>query len=493
VTAAVAVAPRRAPVDLPAPYSDHPIAREPMWIEYAAGADLPGVPPWTDEPAFSDHVPPAPPVDGPRAGLPLGTFDVLERTPFPAGRVSGVDDPIRRALVTAFGVQWQDPANAYQAPHRGYASARCLYPVQVFLDDGAGWWWLDPERHSLVRLPTDVHSGGSPRVVLTGRYGRIPRAYKWFRGSIVNLELGIALRTLGVALQLFGLSGRISLPGSSGPALLAGLGLTPTSGWSLPVVVELGRGGALPQAAPVELPTDDVLADVLRLNRGQRFPSGAATLGPAVPAGVSGSGSWAELMWRRNSGLMPRGLHGMSGRRERIPGRALADAVRWTTLPPPTATLRAVADAMTVTAVVQDVDGHADGIYRVRDGALVPAGGDGGTLARLERAYDYPLAPDSGCDIRHASAVWFFSVRPRELVRRLGPAGWSAAQYVAGWNVHGLSLAAASHGLFARPVRAFKEIPAQRILGLAPEEMLVLAGVTGTPRAPGGALLDIRL
>jgi hypothetical protein len=496
VTAAVAAGARRAPVDLPEPYSDHPIAREPMWFEYACGVDEPAVPPWTDEPAFSEHEMPAPLPAGPSAPLPLGTHEVLGRTAFPAGRASGVDSPLARALVTAFGAQWRDPDNAYPGVHRGYASARCLYPVQVFLDDGSRWWWLDPARHALVGLADAVHSGGTPRVVLAGRYSRIPRAYKWFRGSIVGLELGIALRTLGVALELFGLSGWLSLPGPSEADLLGELGLRPESDWSLPLVVSLGPAARRPGAAGAvsgPLYGGDVLADVLRINRGQDFSEAPAPLGPAIPAGAAGSTSWAELLWQRNSGLMPRGLPGMSARRRRLPAGALTDAARWATLPPPTGTLRAVAEAMTVTAVVQDIDGHPDGVHRVRAGATEHVGGGAGLPARLEAEYGYPLAPDSGCDIRHAAMVWFFSVRPRELVERFGPGGWTAAQYVAGWHVHGLSLSAAAAGLFARPVRAFNEIPAQRILGLGPDEMVVLSAVTGTPRTPSGVLLDIRL
>ena len=491
-----AVRPRRAPVDLPEPYSDHPIAREPMWFDYARGDDEPAVPPWTDEPAFADHRMPAPLPAGPRRPLPRGTHEILDRTAYPAGRVSGVDGPLERALVTAFGPQWQDPDNAYAAVHRGYASARCLYPVQVFVDDGSRWWWLDPERHALVGLAAGVGSGGSPRVVLAGRYSRIPRAYKWFRGSIVGLELGIALRTLCVALELYGLSGRLALPSRSDPDLLAGLGLGPASDWSLPLVVDLGTAGGgpgIPRPADEVAADDAVLADVLRINRGQDFGEAPAPLGAAVPAGAAGDSSWAELLWRRNSGLMPRGLHGMAARRRRLPGTALADAARWATTPPPTDTLRAVAGAMTVSAVVQDVDGVADGVHRVRAGRTEHVTGGAGLPARLEAEYGYPLAPDSGCDIRHAAMVWFWTVRPRELVERFGPGGWTAAQYVAGWHSHGLSLAAAGAGLFARPVRAFHEIPAQRLLGLGPDEMVVLSAVTGTPRAPSGVLLDIRL
>lgn len=80
-----------------------------------------------------------------------------------------------------------------------------------------------------------------------------------------------------------------------------------------------------------------------------------------------------------------------------------------------------------------------------------------------------------------------------ELFARLGPAGWGAAQHACGWAVHGLCLSAAASGLFARPVRAFKEIPTQRVIGLDEDEAIVLSAVVGVPQDTGGALLDLRV
>ncbi|WP_106431354.1 hypothetical protein [Streptomyces sulphureus] len=501
---------RRAPVDLPPPFGDNNIEREPLWYEFGAGVDEPAVPPWTrvPEPPMTAHVAPPPPEcvsGGGRRELPRRTAELLDAAPFPHGRVPGLpfEEALDRALVSSFGVQWSDPEHVYD-PHRGYASPRCLYPVQVFVDDGAEWRLLEPERHALTRLTRGSHRGNRRRIALTGRYTRIPRGYKWFRGSLVNLELGIVLRSLALGLELFGISGQLVLPGEGSAALLGELGLAPDWEWSLPLVVELPQGPAehaeqVPEFAGTSAagpPDDPALRDLVRVNRTQAFGGPPAPVPPAVPphpAAPQDPLSWAELMWRRNSGRMPRGMLGMSGRRAPASAASVADAVRWLGTPPPGASLRAAAELVRFTAVLQDTEGYRDGIHRVRPGGTVPVSADPTAAARLEAEYGYGLSPEAGCDIRNASAIWFMSVKPRELFARLGPDGWSAAQYFCGWALHGLCLSSTAHGMFARPVRAFNEIPTQRILGLEEDEMIALAVVAGTPRHAPHALLDIRV
>lgn len=497
-------------MDLPGPLGDSSILRESMWFEFGVGDDEPPVPAWAlrAEPSMDAHVPP-PPLsaglpDGKRRPLPLGTAALLERASYPDGRVAGAPallDRIGTALVASFGVQWHDPANPYNV-HRCYASPRCLYPVQVFLDDGERWNLLDLERHTLVEMPGAAHGPCSRRrLALTGRYTRIPRGYKWFRGSLVNMELGIMLRSLSIGLELVGLSSLLRLPDARSHDLLTQLGLDPTSDFSLPLIVELGAGEpepttAAPQRPSSDHPPDEVLADIVRINRVQDFREPPAPLGTGIPADAASPSSpmsWAELLWQRNSGRTLRGMRGMSGKRHRLPGAAVRDMCRWLSVPPPGPTLAAVGAAVTLTVVLQAVDGHTDGIYRVRDGEITVYTEDPTAARRLEVEYGYPLTPNSACDIRHASAIWFLTVRPRELAALFGPGGWSAAQYVSGWAVHGLCLSACAAGLFARPVRAFNEIPTQRILGLEPDEMIALAAVVGTPRHTSGSLLDIRL
>jgi hypothetical protein len=503
---------RRAPVDLPGPEGDNTVAREPLWHAYGDGDDAPDPPSWTwtRESPPEAHVPPPPPAsvrDGERATLPLGTVDLLSRIRYPDERVTSVPaerDRLWYALVASFGVQRREPGNPFN-DHRGYASPRCLFPVAAFVSDRGRWHALDVRRHWKIALAGTWRQTGPSTVALTGQYTAIPRSYKYFRGSLVNLELGIMLRALAIGLDLFGLHAQLRLPDARAEGLLAELGLQPTGEWSLPLAVSVTRADAngtdpLPPSlrTPPEAsdPADPVLADLVRVNREQAFTESAATLGPGVPeqaADPSSMSSWAEVLWRRSSGRMPRGLHGMDGRRRRVPASVLNDALRWLAVPPPGGTLGSVFETVTATVVVQDVDGRADGVYRVRDSDAVLVAGDPTAAARLERNYGYPLTPGNGCALRHASMIWFLSVRPRELARRFGGGGWTAAQYACGWASHGLGLSAAAAGLFARPVRAYQEIAAQQILRLSPDDMIVLAVVVGTPRPSSEALLDLRL
>jgi hypothetical protein len=502
---------RRAPVDLPGPEGDNTVAREPLWHAYGEGQDAPEPPSWTwtQEPPPEAHVPPPLPAsvrDGERAALPLGTVDLMSRIRYPDGRVTSVPaerDRLWHALVASFGVQRREPGNPFN-DHRGYASPRCLFPVAAFVSDRGRWHALDVQRHWKIALAGTGRQTGPATVALTGRYTAIPRSYKFFRGSLVNLELGIMLRALAIGLGLFGLPAQLRLPDARAEGLLAELGLLPAGEWSLPLTVRIGRAGTI-GTGPVPLsprtrpeasdPADAALADLVRVNREQAFTESAAPLGPGVPeqaTAPSGTPSWAEVLWRRNSGRMPRGLHGMDGRRRRVPASALSNALRWLAVPPPGA-LGSVFETVTATVVVQDVDGRTDGVYRVRDSDAVLVAGDPTAAARLERSYGYPLTPGNGCALRHASMIWFLSVRPRELARRFGGGGWTAAQYACGWASHGLGLAASAAGLFARPVRAYQEIAAQQILRLSADDMIVLAVVVGTPRPSSEVLLDLRL
>ncbi len=501
------------------------MTRDMMWFAYGSGADRPRPPVQPTGPLSETEVDPGRP-DAARSGalaaLPHGTVDLLEGMPFPHGRFSGGAgaDRLGHALVAAFGVHRREPENPFN-DHRGYPSVRGKFPVQVLVGERGRRRALDVYRHALVDLATaerPARAAGSGvegvEIALAGRYTRLPPVYKWFRGSLVHLELGINLRMLCLALELFGLRGRLRLPDASAEEALTTLGLTPSWQWSLPLTValdtdtdpgaEAGTGtdtdtdtgparSASDSAGAAAGGPDHVLAEALAVNRAQDFREPPAPLGPAFPAGTGGGElSWAELLWRRTSGRMPRGLYGMNGRRRRLPAAALRDAVDWLALPPPGGTLRAVYESLRVSGVVQAVDGFADGVHRLVDGELSPYFEDPTVAARLEEHYGYPLAPGNGCDVRHAATIWFLSVRPREVMERFGPGAWCAAQYAAGWAAQGLCLAAAAHGLYARPVRAFQEVPTRRILGLDPDEMIVFSVITGTPRYTG-PLLDVRL
>lgn len=471
--------------------------------------------------------------------LPYGTAELLERVAFPAGRLpEPVTRPLERALITAFGLQRAELTNPY-FEHRSLPSVRSLFPVHAFLT-GAGRAGrprvLDVHRHALVELPGSAEAaeaaeaartgdagdaadaadagdagdaGAAGRVLLAGRYTRLPAFYGPLRGTLVELELGISLRSLAVATELFGLDGRLTLP-TSGEAL-AELGLATETEWTLPLAFDVTAPGSPDgPAAAVEPRTagsftgDASLDEVLAVNRAQAAPARpladppAAAIAHSAAVGRSTAGrepSWAEVLWERGSGRMPRGLTGMSGRLRRVPEGSLSGAVAWAAVPPPGELLRRVAEKVRVTVAIQETDGFEDGVYRLDGGgraALVPHRLAPGVPAVLERDYGYGLAPGNGCDVRHASAVWFCSVRQHELVDELGPGAWTLAQYVAGWIAQGLCLNAAAHGLYARPVRAFDGLAVQRPLGLAPDETVLLSVISGTPRF-AGLPLDLRL
>ncbi|MEV5437769.1 hypothetical protein AB0K80_17400 [Streptomyces sp. NPDC052682] len=491
---------RRAAVDLPGPEGDNSIAREPLWYAYGTGADHPEPPPWTwaSTPPPDTHVPPPPPRPaGPATLLPLGTTGRLSALPYPRvpAPAPAAPDAVLHALTAAFAPLRREPENPYNE-HRPYASPRCLFPVHAFAGQGGAWRLLEPTRHAL----TGPGAGAPARIALTGRYTAIPVAYQWFRGSLVAIELGMVLRALSLGLELFGVPATLTLPTTGAPGLLRELGLERTWEWSLPWLVDVGEPRPGAAAAGPEPPVpggDPSLTDVVRVNRSQLYEASAAPLTTAVPARLPASSlvpDWAELLWRRHSGRMPRALHGMDSapRPAPLPARSLATALAWLGVPPPHPVLAAAFEAVTVTAVVQHIDGYAAGVHRVHDGAAHLVRADATAPAGLEANYGYGLSPVNGCGIAKAPLTVFFSVRPRELFARLGPAGWGAAQHACGWAVHGLCLAAAASGLFARPVRAFKEIQTKEVTGLGEDMTIVLSAVVGVPRETGGAVLDLR-
>ncbi|MEU9480711.1 hypothetical protein [Streptomyces sp. NPDC048191] len=493
----------------PVPDDVETMARDVMWYAYALGDDHPAVPAATGAaagpplPGETEEVAPRLPATEPgRADrLPDGTVELLEGMPYPAGRTDGVHAPaeaLGHALLAGFGVHRREPDNPFN-DHRGYASVRSRFPVHVLVADDGRRRILDVHRRALADLAGRRHPAapaGEREILLAGRYTRLPAGYRWFRGALVQLEMGIALRSLCLALELFGLSGRLRLP-DGGLDPLLDFGLLPTREWTLPLTVELTGRAAVPGPRPAttEPVTDPVLADVLAMNRAQAFTEPPAPLGRAAPEPAAPAAgpdrSWAEVLWSRSSGRMPRGLYGMNGRRRTLPATALRDALDWLGVPPPGDTLKSVFDAVRATVVLQDIEGHADGVYEVATGTCVRRTADPTAATRLEQVYGYPLAPGNGCDVRHASMLWFLSVDPRAVVERHGPGGWTAIQYVCGWAAHGLTLAAAGSGLYARPVRAFQEAPARRVLGLGRKDMIVLAVITGTP-GYRGLMLDLR-
>ncbi|MFH9265363.1 hypothetical protein ACH4KN_14055 [Streptomyces sp. NPDC017546] len=482
----------------PIPDDADVMSRDMRWFTYATGLGVRVEPAAVPEPRPDTEVAPALPEAalGDRTPLPRGTAELLERAPYPHGRAGAPReraDALGHALVAGFGLQRREPENPFN-DHRPYPSVRAKFPVQVFVRDGRHRRVLDLYRHALTGVGRQDGAAGPLEVALAGRYTRLPDSYRWFRSSLIGLELGVNLRQLCLGLDLFGLSGKLRLPDRDAAGLLTDFGLTPESEWSLPLTVALEDGGPPAAAPPAERAADPVLDGILTVNRSQDFTGPSAPLGPSVPAGLPRDGtlSWAEVLWRRSAGRMPRGMYGMTGRRRPVPERTLREAVSWLNVPPPGPHLAAAWEELRLTAVFQGIEGHADGVWHLRDGRPVLHRAQPGAASVLEEHYGYPVTPYAGGDVRHASVVWFLSASPRRLVERLGPGGFTAAQYAAGWAAQGISLAAAATGLYARPARAFQEVPTKQLLGLDAEEMIVCAAITGTPRFEG-LLCDLRL
>ncbi|MEV7600501.1 hypothetical protein AB0O91_24330 [Kitasatospora sp. NPDC089797] len=498
-----------------APVLRHAFAQGPGKTIVTAPIVVREVPPTT-----FDQLPPG--RSGRRAvPLPLRTVDLLERAPFWTGRVDTTamdrDEVLGRVVTAAFGYQRREPWNEYP-DHRGYASVRSRYPVHAFVVRDGEDWFADPYGHRLVGRDGTGAGGTAPAdgIALTGRYTHLPYYYELLRGSLVDLEVGINLRSLCVALELFGVPSTVRVPDAAGPGLLHRLGLVPDGEWSLPLTVELAEAeaeagpppgaGAGETAASVPATTgglpDPWLGEIVRHNRAQAVPQPGGPAPrqvpevrravPASPSAAAGERSWAEVLYRRSSGRMPRGLPGITGRPRRLPAEALTDALAWCRVPPPSPELRSVQQYLRTTVAVQNIEGHPAGVYRVTpDGASLLTE-DAAVCARLEACYGTPLTARNGNAIRHASMLWFVSVDLPALLADLGAGAWTTAQHCAGWAAHGVSLAAARHGLYARPSRAFEDILTQPVLSTAPGETTLLSVVCGTERYTEPAL-DLRV
>ncbi|HEX3540171.1 MAG TPA: hypothetical protein VHT75_06955 [Acidimicrobiales bacterium] len=440
-------------------------------------------------------------------GLPWGTADLLAATPYPGSCTTTLlspEDRLLHALVAAFGIQRQEPSNLFN-DHRSCASVRSRFPVHAFVHSDDEAWIVDPYRHSL--LP--VGASGSPwppvgavSVALAGRYTHLPSLYGRLRGPLVELELGISLRSLFTTLELFGLAGHLWLPGPGTPQLMDRLALAPRRQWSAPLTVTMDPSdqpwppatGPGPAEAEADTDDDPTLDEVMAVNRTSLVRPGGAAVekshggGLAVPRdGGEVSLDWAEVIWRRNSGRMPRRLPGVSGRPQTVSPTAVRDAVAWLGRPPPTPRLQEIAEHVTVSACVSHVAELASGWYRLERGPHAPAtlqlvDADPALATRLESCYGHGLGPEVGCAVRHANLIWMMTADVPALVDAAGPGGWTLAQYVCGWMAHGLCLAAAAHGMYARPNRAFDEILLHPVVGTRPGEIVLLSVVSGVGR-----------
>lgn len=462
-----------------------------------------------DDIATTSLVPPAACRGGSGRVLPFGTHQLLDDVHYPSGRVDGeVDDALGHILLAAFGIQRREPSSRYN-DHRVTASVRSKFPVHCFVLDEHGLAYLDLYRHALVDIDQSLlpvlPEPGRTTVILAGRYTDYPEGYGWLRGSLADLEVGINLRSLYVAAELFGIPASLDLDGQASKRVAELIGATGPGQWAPPLLVSLDtssprRGQALPTGAvATTLDSDGLLGAESGLHDASQI---AATMyeiqaSPAPPAaGIPAIDrhdrtSWARVLWNRSAGRVPAGLHGFSIVSARFSQEVLDDHIAAATTPPPHPLLAGVHERVQLSVALQRVGDVPAGLYRLGSDGLSQVRADEAVMPAVESTFGYSIAPDTDSRIRHAGLVWLMSVDLAALVAEFGPATWTLLQLTCGWISHGLSVASAAHDQFARPVRSFDVYKAIKCFDLQWHETPSFMVITGRSRF-AEPMLDLR-
>ncbi|WP_162824112.1 hypothetical protein [Peterkaempfera bronchialis] len=478
--------------------------------------------------------------------LPMDVYETLAATPFPhrcrdtAGAAEG--DRVGAILLTALGLQRREPDHQYD-DHRAVASGRAKYPVHAFLAHHDSLRYLDLYRHALVDIRPAAPDAGdagnvgddrddrdpgddTARIVLAARYSDLPAAYGRLRFAVCEAELGINLRALCVAADLFGepieaepVTAPVTAPPHPAFRLLTAAG---PGHWSAPLVARLpqprpprpsrplpgppGRpepadsGGAARHRLLESAAQDPTVAEssaVSALRATAAPPGSPQPPSPAhglplhpTPSSVSPV-SWADVLWRRTAGRVSGRRYGFALRPAPVGRATLDNLLAWAAVPPPDPLVAEVGRHVRTTLVLSGVGDLPDGVHRLHAGRPHPHRADPGVLARLEPGFARPSSPTTDIALRHASVLWVHSTDTDALFDALGPGALALLNLWCGWTIHGLCLAAAATGLIARPARSYDEHHVQPLLGLERKEVPVFMTVCGTPRftAP---MLDLR-
>ena len=414
--------------------------------------------------------------DWPQLALPLGEHLVGGAVPAAQAR------PLDRLLVLlrhlASPLRFE-PQNVYGV-HRGVPSPRCQYPLRLMLlsraAGGPRLWRYLPEHHALEDLglhPAWQASLGDDELAVVGvaRFWALADKYGEFAPYPTMLEAGMAqaqLLHLGAALGWQG----AALPESALPgAALLGAYEVGAYGWrgaaggvaedlerlprrELRVADEWPSAG-LEERFPRLAPLSEVFAPAG--DAGRVPASEQATDAAAAAAAVSaGSADLFALMRTRHSG---NDAVGMAPLLRPLPAgsRALLLA-RWRAL---TARRGRVAGEAELSAVCAWLDADAPGVYDLAGEPLpAPAG-------RLDELLQRSLPrADMRWSMAPFKAAFFLCVDPVHTRAAHGEAGLRRLHLAAGAAAQDLSLAAASLGLFARPMRMLREPVLERGLSL---------------------------
>jgi len=438
--------------------------------------------------------------------LPSGTCDLLD-VAFPDGRATADAELVGHLLLAALGLQRRELDQPF-ADHRAVASGRARFPVHTLVVYPTSVRYLDHYRHALVdaAVPdtTPRQRRGQVRVVLAARYSDLPTGYQSTRAAVAEAELGIALRAITQAARLLGVGSRTVL---AGPELIPAVHLVAACGpgvWSAPVMVEL----SLParrraQARSVRLPgpatqqsftsgdalLDDSLADLTARQAARISATRLAVSVPALPitpdSDITGPSdrqaglSWARVLANRSAGNAPGRRNGFSLRPTTLGPEVLTELTGWVGAASPTPT--EITDDITVRVAIQRCTDRMDGLYRLVGNELVLERADDRLVRTLADRYGQHSSADTEIGLRHACAVWQISAHLDNILQRVGPAGWPMVQLHCGWLLHGLSLAAAAHGLVNRPTRSYDDHTIAQTLRLHRRDIPMFMSVCGRP------------
>ena len=144
--------------------------------------------------------------------LVWGTVDLCEDTVYPRPAPTSLAGRTAHPARPGHGLRLATPGAlqpVQRPPGPGVGAQQVPGPRFVHTDEHA--WFLDVYRHGLLPI-----AGAGPRwpdgpvhVSLAGRFTHLPSLYGRLRGPLVELELGISLRSLLVAFEVLGLCGEL--------------------------------------------------------------------------------------------------------------------------------------------------------------------------------------------------------------------------------------------------------------------------------------------
>jgi hypothetical protein len=349
--------------------------------------------------------------------------------------------------------------------------------------------YVDPYRLALVDA---ADRAGDAAVLLAARYTDLPDGYGRLRYAVCETELGVHLRALCVAADVFGVPVAVDLDPATVRAAEETFRATGPGTWSAPVPVRLPGHGPVPPSVPLPGAGGDAAPlpgggpDVAECQAVSRARIELPPTGPVPASGLvptAAAGTWADVLWNRSAGRVPGGRYGFSLVPHPLALDAVGDMLQWLRHPPPHPLLVEVASRVTTLVALRGVTGLPTGLYEVDTaGRLALRYPDSRVMANLERGFGRPSSATTDIGLRHAGAVWLSTVDTGALVADLGPAALSLLHLWLGWGVHGVCLAASAHGLIARPARSYDEYHVRSVLRLGRRDTPVFMTACGRSR-----------